>query len=44
VQGLFHALGDGAPTWTHAALCLATGLPVLAVCAWMLRRKLGFES
>lgn len=42
VQGLFHALGDGARVWTHAALCLATGLPVLAVSAWLLRRKLGF--
>jgi hypothetical protein len=42
VQGLFHALGDGAQIWTHAALGLATGLPVLAVTAWLLRRKLGF--
>jgi hypothetical protein len=42
VQGLFHALADGAQIWTHAALSLATGLPVLAVSAWLLRRKLGF--
>lgn len=42
VQGIFQALGDGAQIWTHAALCLATGLPVLAGSAWLLRRKLGF--
>jgi hypothetical protein len=42
VQGLFHALGDGEQVLTHAALCLAAGLPVLVVSAWLLRRKLGF--
>lgn len=44
VQGLFHALGDGQGVWTHAALSLATGLPVLAVSAWLLRRKLGLAG
>jgi hypothetical protein len=42
VQGLFHALGDGVGVGRHAALNLATGLPVLLATAWSLRRKLGF--
>ena len=42
VQGLFHALGDGAQLGMHAGLTLATGLPVFVITAWLLRRKLGF--
>lgn len=41
VQGLFHALGDGASVWGCAGLNLATGLPVLLGCALLLRRRLG---
>ncbi len=43
VQGMFHALGDGAGVGTLAGLSLATGLPVLAATAWLLRRRLGFR-
>lgn len=42
VQGLFHALGDGAGVWSDAALNLLTGVPVLLATALLLRRKLGF--
>jgi ABC-2 type transport system permease protein len=42
VQGLYHALGDGLGVWSHAGLNLATGLPLLLVSAWALRRRLGF--
>lgn len=43
VQGLFHALSDGVGIWQHAALALATGLPIFALTIYLLRRKLGFE-
>lgn len=44
VQGLAHALGDGAALGRHAALAFVTGLPVLIPTTWLLRRRLGFEA
>jgi len=44
VQGLHRALGQGGSTTLEARLGLATGLPVLIVVAWLLRRRLGFTG
>jgi ABC-2 type transport system permease protein len=46
VQGLHHALGhspDGG-VGGHVMLGFATGLPVLIITAWLLRRRLGFAA
>jgi hypothetical protein len=42
VQGLYLALVDGGSIVREASLALLTGLPVLVVIAWLLRRRLGF--
>lgn len=44
VQGLFLVLQDGQTPWLHVGLAFVTGVPVLLVTAWLLRRRLGFAT
>ena len=45
VQGLARVLaGEREQLALHVGLCLATGLPLLLLTAWLLRARLGFAS